>query len=963
MSDLKVSPQDLGIGRLFEVVREAVIVAEAATGRILLWNQSATRIFGYSPTEALELRLEELIPEGHRKALLRNRGAENGLGIGSEGVLELHAVRKGGEEISVEMSFSSMAPVGSAEDSAALFVLAIVCKVTERKRTLDRLAESERRFATVLSNARAYVYRCRNEPGYANEFASDYALDLTGYPPEDLLVGGPVCFGDLIVEEDKGKVWEGVQKALARGEGFELRYTIRRRDGVLRKVEEYGQGIYGEGGEVVALEGIVYDVTERERAVERLSEAEERYRTLVERIPAIVYIEEINGRMTTLYDSPQIDAMLGYPQDKHLDDPDYWMKIIHPDDRERVEAEERHAGTRGESFSQEYRVVAADGRVVWVRDDAVIVRDGADEALYLQGFIFDITERKEAEERLQDAEARYRALVEQVPVVIYTQDIEHDGAISYISPRIEEIMGYSPQEYVRDPDLWVETTHPEDRERVLAEDRRVQETGDSFGIECRKVTRDGRVIWVRDEAVLVRTPEGKPLYWQGIFMDITERKVLEEQLEYQALHDSLTGLPNRALFMDRLEHAVVRARRRAAKLAVLFMDLDDFKVINDSLGHEAGDRLLVAVAERLRACLRPEDTAARLGGDEFTILLEDLTGVGGAVRAVERITEALQTAFVLGRREVFITASFGIALWEEVGQRPADLLRNADQAMYRAKHAGKARYDVFEEVMNARALERLELENDLRRALERRELALHYQPVVTLDTGKVMGFEALVRWNRPEHGLLTAEEFAPLAEDTGLIVPMGRWVIQEACRQAREWRQRYPGVQPPTVFVNLSAKQLQDADLAHTVARTTRQTGLDPRSLELEITEGTAMGDAAATAAVLEELKALGVRVAIDDFGTGYSSLSYLERFPVDTLKIDHSFVANLGRSSGPTVLVKAMIDLAHTLGLKVIAEGVETGEQLQRVRELGCDMAQGFHLARPLPGAAAGDLLETGTL
>jgi diguanylate cyclase (GGDEF)-like protein len=468
---------------------------------------------------------------------------------------------------------------------------------------------------------------------------------------------------------------------------------------------------------------------------------------------------------------------------------------------------------------------------------------------------------------------------------------------------------------------------------------------------------------VHRRAEVLRDEEGEPLRMIGTVHDVTERKALEEQLEYQALHDALTGLPNRALFMDRLDHAVVRAGRREAQLAVLFMDLDDFKVVNDSLGHEAGDKLLVAVAERLRACLRPEDTAARLGGDEFTILLEDLTGVGGAIRVAERIAEALQTAFVLGRREVFVTASFGIALWDEARQSPADLLRNADQAMYRAKHAGKARYEVFEEAMNARALERLEMENDLRRALERREFTVHYQPVVMLEAVKFVGFEALVRWDRPEHGLLTAGEFVPLAEDTGLIIPIGRWVLQEACRQARDWQQRYPSDPPPTVFVNLSAKQLQDPDLVQTVSRTTRQTGLDPRCLELEITEGAAMDDAPATAAVLEELKTLGVRVAIDDFGTGYSSLSYLERFPVDSLKVDCSFIGSLGRDPGATVLVRAMIDLAHALGSRVIAEGVETDEQLRRVRELGCDLAQGYHFSRPLPGEEAGALLETRAL
>jgi diguanylate cyclase (GGDEF)-like protein/PAS domain S-box-containing protein len=1092
MSDLTVRPQDLGIGRLFEEIRDAVIVAEASTGRIVLWNRAATHIFGYSPAEALELRVEALVPERlrarHRAGLSRYRETGHGRYVDSHRLLEIPAVRKGGEEISIEMSLSPIAPVRDPGEADERFVLAIVRDVTERKRAYDRLAESERRFAAVVSNARAYVYRCRNEPGYPNDFASDYALELTGYPPEDLMVGGPVRFGELIVEEDRKRVWEEVQAALRRRERFEFRYTIRRRDGEVRHVEEYGQGIYDEDGNVVALEGIVYDVTERERMVERLREAEARYRTLVEGIPAIVYIEEMSGRMTTLYDSPQIEDMLGYPQGKYLEDPDYWAKIIHPDDRERVLADELRAIDRGGPLSQEYRVVANDGRVVWVRDDAAVVRGEAGEPLYWQGFIFDITERKEAEQRLQEAEARYRTLVERVPAVIYMQEIEHNNAIAYISPRIEDIMGYSPQEYIDDPDLWIETTHPEDRERVLAEDRHTDETGEPFRVEFRKITRDGRVIWVRDEAVLVRTPDGKPLYWQGVFMDITERKkneealrrseaslaeaqrmahlgnwewdvrtgevwwsdevyriyglepervvpsleslievvhpddrgllreaidaalyggepydfehrvvrpsgevrwvhrraevvrdergeplklvgtvhditerkALEEQLQYQALHDALTGLPNRALFMDRLEHGLARARRREGGLAVLFMDLDNFKVINDSLGHEAGDQLLVAVSERVQALLRPEDTVARLGGDEFVILLEDLADADEAIRVAERIAEALRTPFALEGRQMFVTASVGIALWDDARKPPGDLLRNADLAMYWAKHAGKARHEVFEEAMNVRALERLEMENELRRALERREFVVHYQPVVALDTGEISGFEALVRWDRPEHGLLFPAEFVPLAEDTGLIVPIGQWVLREACRQAREWRGRYADHPPPSMFVNLSPRQFQDPNLAQTVARITRETGLDPRWLELEITGGTVMGGAPATATVLEGLTALGVRIAIDDFGTGHSSLSYLERFQVDSLKIDRSFVEKLGQDPGTTVLVRGMIELAHALGLRVVAEGVETAEQLRQVRELGCDLAQGNHLSSALPGEAAGALLET---
>ena len=334
MSDLTLRPRDLGIGRLFQRVRDAVIVADSATGRIVLWNRAATQIYGYSSSEALGLRVEDLVPERlkarHRAGMSNYRETGHGAYVDSHELLELPAVRKGGEEISIEMTLSPIGPVHDPGGAEGRFVLAIVREVTGRKRTHDRLVESERRFATVLSNAPAYLYRCLNEPGWPNQFASDYALELTGYTPEELLVGGKVRFGDLIVEEDRERVWEEVQAALAGRGRFELRYSIRRRDGMLRHVEEFGQGIYGAGGDVVAVEGIVYDVTELRRVEDMLREAEKRYRTLVENIPAVVYIEEMNSRMTTIYDSPQIEAMLGYPQDTHKEDPDLWVRTIHP---------------------------------------------------------------------------------------------------------------------------------------------------------------------------------------------------------------------------------------------------------------------------------------------------------------------------------------------------------------------------------------------------------------------------------------------------------------------------------------------------------------------------------------------------------------------------------------------------------------------------------------------------------
>jgi diguanylate cyclase (GGDEF)-like protein len=401
--------------------------------------------------------------------------------------------------------------------------------------------------------------------------------------------------------------------------------------------------------------------------------------------------------------------------------------------------------------------------------------------------------------------------------------------------------------------------------------------------------------------------------------------------------------------MDRLEQAFAKLDRREGKFAVLFMDLDNFKVINDSLGHEAGDQLLVKVAERVTSCLRPADTAARLGGDEFTILLEDIAGVSEVTQVAKRILEAMRIPFTSEGQKLHLTTSLGVAL-SGSSKDPGDLLRTADLAMYSAKAKGKNLYEIFEQDMDVRALERLWLERDLRRALERDEFRVYYQPLVSLESGKIVGREALARWEHPERGLLCPAEFMAVAQEAGLVVPLEQWVLREACRQAREWQVEHPSDPPLTMYVNLSPRHLQEVHLVQYLARTLQETGLEAHCLTLEITESATMEDIPSTIGTLEKLKDLGIKIAIDDFGTGYSSLSYLKRFPVDFLKIDRSFISELGKDPKGKGLVSAVISLAHTLGLKVVAEGVETEEQLVHLRELGCELAQGFYFGKSTP-------------
>ena len=453
--------------------------------------------------------------------------------------------------------------------------------------------------------------------------------------------------------------------------------------------------------------------------------------------------------------------------------------------------------------------------------------------------------------------------------------------------------------------------------------------------------------------------EGEVIGGLAIVSDITERRNLQEQLSHQAFHDALTGLPNRALFMDRLVHALARSSRQEASIAILFLDLDDFKVINDSLGHKYGDELLIEVSRRLLKCVRTGDTVARLGGDEFTLLLENVDDLRTPAVVAERIKQELQRPFSLDEHEVFVTTSLGIALSSADSNDPDDLLRNADVAMYEAKNKGKSRYAVFDNAMNTRAWKRLELEIEIRRALDRGDFLVHYQPVVSLQTGQIVEVEALARWNHNSGRLITPLEFIPVAEETGLIIPLGQIVLREACVQMRAWQRARPDEPPLVLSVNISARQLKDPRLVEEIAAVLSETGFAPHLLKLEITESVALDDTESTTGALSELRKMGIHLAIDDFGTGYSALSYLKRYPANTLKIDRSFINGLGSNLEDTAIVRAVIAFAKTLSLTVTAEGVETAAQLLYLRELGCDCGQGYYFSRALPAYELEALLE----
>ena len=523
------------------------------------------------------------------------------------------------------------------------------------------------------------------------------------------------------------------------------------------------------------------------------------------------------------------------------------------------------------------------------------------------------------------------------------------------SDEVFRIGGHVPQSFVPTPERLLASIHPDDRARVMHAQRTAIAGDAPYALDHRIIRPDGEVRVVHQQAELIRDAAGRPLKRLGIVQDVTERRALEEQLRHQAFHDALTGLPNRALFFERLGRALSRLRRDGRPCAVLFLDLDRFKDVNDTVGHDAGDRLLMVVANRLAVGLRDGDTLARLGGDEFTVLLENASDVHDTIGATTRLLDTLAEVFILDGQEYRLTASVGIALGRVGHERPEDVLRDADIAMYRAKEAGRAGYALFDPEMQAQLIARLALERDLRHALEVGEFTLHYQPIVDLHTGDMTKVEALVRWYHPARGLISPGNFIPLAEETGLIRPLGRWVLGEACRQARAWQ--LAGT-PMAIAVNLTAQEFQHPGLADEVAAALAAAGTEARWLRLEITESLAMRDVTATIDTLKALQQLGVAIAIDDFGTGYSSLAYLKRLPVGVLKIDKAFIDGLGIDEEDTAIVTAIITLAHTLGFRVIAEGVQTPMQAARLRDLDCDQAQGYHFSRPLPAAELETLL-----
>jgi diguanylate cyclase (GGDEF)-like protein/PAS domain S-box-containing protein len=704
--------------------------------------------------------------------------------------------------------------------------------------------------------------------------------------------------------------------------------------------------------ETVGLNPGAFALADRQSVEQALANSELRYRRLFETAQdGILILDAETGAITDV--NPYLIKMLGYTCEELLG-----KKLWEVGAFKDVEASKKaylELQTQGYIRYEDLPLRTSDGQTMEVEFVSNVYPVGNQRVI--QCNIRDIADRKRVERALIESEERYALATRGANDGLWDWNLKTNEF--YYSPRWEAMLGSAEHLMENRPEEWFQRVHPEDVERLQA-DLAAHLAGHTayFESEYRMLHPDGTYHWMLSRGVAVRDANGKAYRMAGSQTDIMRRKAIEEQLQRDVLHDALTGLPNRSLFMDRLDHAVARTKRReSAVYAVLFLDLDRFKGVNDSFGHEFGDEVLVAIAQQLQGCLRTGDTVARLGGDEFVILLDDIEDEGDAIRVAQRIQDALNRPFILNGREVSLSVSIGIALAGHEYDQPEALLRNADTAMYRAKASGKAHYEIFDPSMHSHAMGQLELESDLRRAVELHEFRLYYQPILTLERERVIGAEALVRWEHPRRGLVAPGEFIPAAEETGLILPLGEWVLRTACAQAQAWQAA--GYLPLRIAVNVSARQFQEESLPMLIRQVLEDTGTAGQALEVEITESTAMQDLALSLRILNELRGMGIHISIDDFGSGYSSLGYLGRFPIQTLKIDRSFIRDVADHTDNGALTSAMIALGHRLNLSVIAEGVETEDELAFLQRQECDLMQGFWFSRPVPAEVFPGLLH----
>jgi diguanylate cyclase (GGDEF)-like protein/PAS domain S-box-containing protein len=844
----------------------------------------------------------------------------------------------------VTQSYAESTRYSDQDKEVLVFVAQHVASAVEQKRKDDALRDSERRYRQMFHNTRAVQLLIDPDSGTIVD-ANAAACDYYGYTREEM---GAMRVWDINVRGEDAVRTDFARASSQEASLFHFRHM--RANGEIRDVEVHSGPVDGEGGRNL-LYSIIHDVTERRRAEQALQQSEEKYRVIFDYAPVGIYQSTRDGTIVTA--NVALARMLGYDSVEDLLTRNLERDVyFDPGQREELI---RRFKPFGYANNVELQWQRKDGTPIWVQLNAHAITS-THGTVYFEGFVYDVTERKRAEESVTAANAQ---LLKHSAAMTASMDgigiLDDRLEFTYANDSLARLFGYpAPQDMLGRSlcDLY----EPHEQVRLITSIvPLVRERGRWRG-EATGLRADGS-SFPQEISLSAIASDGSTVC---VVRDITERTYAEEQIKHLAYHDALTNLPNRLLFKDRLSVALSHAHREGASLAVLFLDLDRFKVINDSLGHNIGDQLLQAVATRVAACVRESDTVARLGGDEFTILLPRLQRSQDVAPIAGKIIDAVRYPFHIEGREFYITTSIGISVYPEDGSDAETLIKNADTAMYQAKELGRDNYQLFNANVNAKALQRIALEHGLRRALANDELHVHYQPIFDLRSGRISGMEALLRWTHPHLGSVPPATFIPIAESTGGMVPIGSWALRQACLQAKQWHDA--GHPTLSLAVNLSVTQLQSSDLVDTVRNVLEETGFPARLLELEVTESGAMHNPETSIRVLYELKKLGLRISLDDFGTGHSSLSYLKRFPVDTLKIDQSFVQDTTSDPDAAAIVTAIIAMAHSLRLKVIAEGVEYTDQANFLRRHGCDQLQGYLITPPVPAAKFIEIVERGS-
>ena len=920
---------------LLSASSEVVVVADA-DGVVTMVSEAATRVFGRRPDDLVGTTRWDFVHPEDADQLVE---ALSGVFVrGGEADAELRVRHADGSWRWVEVVARNL-----LGDPAVEGVVCTVRDIDERVRQERRRRAVAARFTALVAESTDVVLL--TDPQGIVHWASPALEHVLGHRPGDLVGTNG---SDLIHPEDLDGLAEDLSPTFTTpGARATIEVRVRRADGGWAWIEETITNLLDDervGSVVVHLR----DITDRRLVEDAMRASEERFRAIAQSSPIGIFQQDAEDGC--VYVNERWQEITGLSAEEAAGDG--WISCFVTEDLARLDVD-ADGPLLEEPWEAELRVRRPDGQLRWVSVRSVPLHDETGRVRANVGTLEDVTERLDA---LRES-ARLTDIFEATHDLVGIAD--RDDRILYLNRAARRFVGLSPDGPLGET-TFDELFPDEVLEAMIAS---VSPGIDADGVwtgEMELTGADGAPLPMSVQVIVHTGDDGEIEFYSAVMRDISERKRFESQLAHQATHDPLTGLPNRNLLLDRLTNAMARADRKRSRVAVLFLDLDHFKVVNDSLGHALGDELLVAIARRLEVALRPGDTVARFGGDEFVVLCEDLVSQSDAVAIAERVDQAITGAFEIDDNEVYVGVSIGIAFPDDHDVDPATLIRDADAAMYRAKEKGRARWEVFDNAMRASAVDRLDIESALRRALDRRELRVHYQPIIDLASGRIAAVEALLRWEHPDRGLLAPGEFITVAEETGLIVPIGAWVLEQACRQVHRWHASVPGLSRLGLSVNLSGRQLGHPTLVEEVADIVADTHMEPSRLELEITESVLMDDVDRSEEALGGLRRLGVRLGVDDFGTGYSSMSYLRRFPVDVLKVDRSFVDGLGSDPSDSAIVAAIITLAHTLGLSAVAEGVESPDHVAELRNLGCDRAQGYLFARPAPGDELAELLRS---